>query len=137
MKKKADKYVFAILNTTRDSLDRSLVARSLWESCALPAILYGTEACVLPDSILKELEAKQKIIASFITGLPKTGGNTALHLESGLAPITTRYHVGVHRFFNRLLESDSVLIQHALMEHKTGKWDSSYKKLIVKITEEY
>ena len=63
MKKKADKYVFAILNTTRDSLDRALVARSLWESCALPAIFYGTEACVLPNSILKELEAKQKIIA--------------------------------------------------------------------------
>ena len=137
MLKKADKYVFAILNTTRDLLDRSLVARSLWETCALPAIMYGTEACVLSKRCLKELEQKQKIIASFVTGLPRAGGNTALLLESGLIPIESRYHVRLHRFFNHLLESSSELVQEALIEHKHSDWSSPYRELIIRVIRQY
>ena len=92
---------------------------------------------MLSESILKELESKQNLVAAFITGLPKSGGTTALHLESGLVPITTRYHVGLYRFFHRLIVSDSDLIQHALIEHKTGKWESPYRNLILKITLQY
>ena len=40
----ARKYAFLILSITRAGLDRSLVARSLWEMCAIPTILYGSEA---------------------------------------------------------------------------------------------
>ena len=73
MKKKADKYVYAILNLTRDLLDRSVVARSLWEVCAVPAVMYGSEACVVAKGVLSDLEEKQRIIAAFVTGLPRKG----------------------------------------------------------------
>ena len=137
MKKKADKYVFAILNTTRDLLDRSILARSLWETCALPAIMYGIEACVVPKKIIAELEDRQRIVASFITGLPRTGGNTALALESGLIPMEARYHIGLHRFFNRLLDSSSELVQEALNEHRNATWGSAYKDRVKTVIDKY
>ena len=79
---KADRYMYAIMHTTKESLDQALTARSLWLFCAIPAVLYGSEACVLGKKVLKELEQRQKRIASFITGLPVSGGNVALSLDS-------------------------------------------------------
>ena len=123
---RADGYVSAILNTTRDQLDRSLVAWSLWNNCAIPAILYGSETCVLGKNILEELNKRQRRIAAFITGLPSTGGNIALSLESGLIPFEARYHIGLHRFFNRCLKSKCSLIIEALNEHSHGGWNSPW-----------
>ena len=137
MKKKADKYVYAILNLTRDLLDRSVVARSLWEYCAVPAIMYGLEACIVSKGVLRVLEEKQKAIAAFVTGLPRNGGNVALTLESGLLPMQARYDVGVHRFFNRLLESNSDLICEALQEHRSARWGSPYRSLLRRVIRKY
>ena len=134
---KAERYRFAILNTTRDSLDRSLVAHSLWESCAVPAIMYGVEACILSDKTLKNLDEKQRSIAAFVTGLSIKGGNAALTIESGLMPFKARYHIAMHRYFNRLLKSQSHLIEQALIEHQDGGWGSPYKKRIDDIIKLY
>ena len=111
--KKAEKYVFAILNTTKDSQDQSLVTRSLWKFVAIPAVMYGMEACVLSGKVLNDLEKLQKRIASFVTGLPIEGGNTALWLESGIMPMKARYHIMFHRYFNRLMSLESGLIIEA------------------------
>ena len=43
----AKRYAFSILGLTRAGLDRSRLARILWETCAIPAILYGTEAMTI------------------------------------------------------------------------------------------
>ena len=137
MLSKAEKYRHAILNTTRESLDRSLVAHSLWESCAVPAIMYGAEACILSEKTLKNLDEKQRSIAAFITGLSIKGGNTALTVESGLMPFKARYHIAMHRFFNRLLKSRSHLIGQALVEHQEGGWSSPYKRRIDEIIKLY
>ena len=53
IKMKADGYMHAILQTTKDSIDRALVVRSLWLFCAVPSIMYGAEACVLGKNIFK------------------------------------------------------------------------------------
>ena len=82
----------AILQTTKDSIDRALVVRSLWLFCAVPSIMYGAEACVLGKSIFKELDKKQRVIASLITGMSSSGGNSALALESGLMGFKARYN---------------------------------------------
>ena len=37
----ARRYAFSILSLTRAGLDRAIVARKLWEMCALPAFTYG------------------------------------------------------------------------------------------------
>ena len=137
MQKKANKYVYAILNTTKDSQDQSLVARSLWEYVAIPAIMYGAEACVIPGKVWKELETCQKRVASFVTGLQLEGGNVALWLESGLMPMKVRYHINVSRYFNKLMSVESGLLAKALTEHYDGNWSSSYRNQIKSIVEQY
>ena len=119
---KADRYVNAILHTTKDGLDQALIARSLWLHCAVLAIMYGTEACVLGKRTLDALDKKQNIIAAFITGIQKNGGNTALAIESGLMSFVARYHIGSHRFFNRALNSKSSLVSEGIWEHSLGSW---------------
>ena len=109
MKKKADKYVYAILNLRRDLFDCSVVARSLWEVCAVPAVMYGSESCVVTKGLLGDLKEKQRVIAAFVVGLPRKGGN-----------MEAKYHVGVHRVFNRLLDSSSDLMYEALQEHRNS-----------------
>ena len=48
--RRATNYAYTIMNLTRGAFDRSYVARRLWESCAIPAILYCSEAMVLKYS---------------------------------------------------------------------------------------
>ena len=61
MVKKAKSYALSIMSTTRDHLDRSLVARSLWNQAAMPAILYATEACVISKKTLEELKSCREV----------------------------------------------------------------------------
>ena len=40
-------YAHTIMGCARIGLDRSLTTSTLWESCAIPAFLYATEAMVV------------------------------------------------------------------------------------------
>ena len=53
---------FTIMNLTRGMVDRSLVARCLWEACAIPSILYCLEAMVFTRKTLAELEQIQGMV---------------------------------------------------------------------------
>ena len=66
----AKRYAFSILGMTRAGLDRSRTARMLWESCAIPAILYASEAMTLGEGVVKELEKIQGVIGKFIIQVP-------------------------------------------------------------------
>ena len=61
---------FTIMNLTRGMVDRSLVARCLWEACAIPSILYCLEAMVLTRKTLAELEQIQGMVGRFILQVP-------------------------------------------------------------------
>ena len=137
IKMKADGYMHAILQTTKDSIDRALVVRSVWLFCAVPSIMYGAEACVLGKSIFKELDKKQRVIASLITGMSSSGGNSALALESGLMGFEARYNTCLHRYFNRALVSKSKLIEEALWEHSMGPWVSPYQAKVNFVIKKY
>ena len=52
-------YAHTIMGCTHWGLDRSLTAYKLWECCAVPQFLYGTEAMVISKSTVKELEKIQ------------------------------------------------------------------------------
>lgn len=43
----AHKFANAIIGLSRNGLDRAMAAHALWERCAIPAILYCSEARVL------------------------------------------------------------------------------------------
>ena len=57
--RRATNCAFTIMNLTRGSMDRSLVARRLWDACAIPSILYCSEAMVFTKKTLAELEQIQ------------------------------------------------------------------------------
>ena len=44
MIKRPMSYAYAIMNLTRGGLDRAIIAKRVWETCAIPAILYCVEA---------------------------------------------------------------------------------------------
>ena len=68
----ARRYAFSILSVTRAGLDQSEVARCLWESCAIPAILYGVEAMNLGGGTIQEIERMQGKIRKFILQIPNS-----------------------------------------------------------------
>ena len=97
----------------------------------------NTEVFVLSKGIIGELEERQRVMASFNTGLPRAGGNIALTMESGLLLIETRYHIELHRYFGRVFDSSSDLMQSALVEHKNATWSSPYKEVINQVINKY
>ena len=44
------------MNLTRSGLDRAMIARKLWESCAVQATLYCTDALTIKKSTIDELD---------------------------------------------------------------------------------
>ena len=83
-------YAHTIMGCTHWGLDRSLTAYKLWECCAVPQFLYGTEAMVISKSTVKELEKIQHTVASFILQLPQSSSQVMGWLEVGLKPIQMR-----------------------------------------------
>ena len=41
---RAKSYAYSLMNLTRGGLDRALIAKRIWETCAIPAILHCVEA---------------------------------------------------------------------------------------------
>ena len=52
----AMRFTHSIMNLTRANLDRSRVARILWESFGIPSILYAVEAMVLSKETVVAIE---------------------------------------------------------------------------------
>ena len=49
-------FAHTIMGLTRSGLDRAITAHKLWEVCAIPSILYATEAMVVSTSTVRELD---------------------------------------------------------------------------------
>ena len=58
--------------------------------CAIPAILYGSEAMCLGDGTMNEIEKIQNIIGKFIIQVPNSTAGPAVWLDGGLMPIRYR-----------------------------------------------
>ena len=108
-------YAHTIMGCTRSGLDRVLTAYRLWESCAIPGYLYGTEATVISKSTVKELEKIQHLVASFILQLPQSSSQVMGWMEAGLQPIQQR------------LDTKAVLFAHTLI---TGRKDQLTKSVV-------
>jgi len=103
------------MGCTRSGLDRALTAYRLWESCAIPGFLYGTEAMVISKSTVKELEKIQHLVALFILQLPLSSSQVMGWMEAGLQPIQQR------------LDTKSVLFAHTLI---TWRMDQLTKSVV-------
>ena len=70
MRKRATSYTHTIMNLTRAGLDRALLARKLWEACAIRAILYCVEAMNVTKTTVAELDRVQNMVGRFILQVP-------------------------------------------------------------------
>ena len=73
MLQRARNFVYTVMNLTRKGLDRAIMGRSIWASCAIPSILYGTEdteAMVVSKTTVRELEQIQNMVDFFILQVP-------------------------------------------------------------------
>ena len=88
--RRATNCAFTIMNLTRGSMDRSLVARRLWKACAIPSILYCLEAMVFTRKTLAELERIQCMVGRFILQVPAATSRVLVWCDAGLMPMEHR-----------------------------------------------
>ena len=85
-------FAHTIMGLTRSGLDRAITAHKLWELCAIPSILYASEAMVVSATTIKELDRIQNSVARFILQLPRSASTLAGVLDAGLMPFGQRIH---------------------------------------------
>ena len=78
------------MGVTRARLDRALVAHTLWERCAIPAVLYAVEAMLVSDGVVDKLDSIQHQVARFILQLPRSTSKVAGYMDGGFKPMKER-----------------------------------------------
>ena len=69
---------------------RSLVARRLWDACAIPSIIYCLEAMVFTRKTLAELEQIQCMVGCVILQVPAATSRVLVWCDAGLMPMEHR-----------------------------------------------
>ena len=86
----AQRYANAIIGLSRNGLDRAVAAHTLWERCAIPAVLYCSEVMVISKVALDKLDRIQHMVARYILQLPKSSARVAGALDAGLMQMKDR-----------------------------------------------
>ena len=86
------------MGVTRSGLDRTLVTHTLWERCAIPAILYAVESIVLSNGVTRKLDSIQHQVARFILQRPSSSSKVAKYMDAGFKPMrdSIKERVAVH-----------------------------------------
>ena len=87
VKKKAQNYLYSVLNLVRSGPDRSDLSFTLWTRCALPSILYGCEIIPLLQSTIQEVERCQALVGKFILQISRNSANVCSAIDGGLRPV--------------------------------------------------
>ena len=90
MLKRATGCAMSIMNLTRAGLDRALIAKRLWECCAIPSILYCAEVLVVSKKTVEELERIQNMVGRFILQVPSSTSRALAWMDAGLVPMQDR-----------------------------------------------
>ena len=72
------------MTKAKDSYDKQMVARELWNKVALSSILYGAEVIPIRPLELKKMNSEAAQVGKFILQLPKSTSNVTASLISGL-----------------------------------------------------
>ena len=112
--KKAKKYVNLIRVKSRAYPDVGAAAQQLWESVALPSILYGMESTAVSRVTLNTLDSLQARIGKYILQVPRCTQNVCAVVGCDLIPIKFVIMDRVYGLAVRMLNSESHLVQEAL-----------------------
>ena len=133
MIKRAMSYAYAIMNLTRGGLDRALIAKRVWETCAIPAILYCAEALTIKKSTVRELERIQNMIGRFILQVPASTSRALAWIDAGLMPMSYRILNKQALFIYSIIKTKnnpilSKILRQAL-EHPADAYTKSWMKI--------
>ena len=94
-----------------------MVARQLWETCAVPAFLYGSEAMCISNKTIGELENLQLLVGKFILQIPRLSSEVSTWIDAGLMPIKYRIWLRQGRYvWHFINKRKDDLLQGSLQE---------------------
>ena len=106
MVQKAERYKRMLLCKLRTVPDSVAVCRALWESVAVPSILYGSEALVVEDAAIEELDKIQRQYGKMLLGLNESTANEVVEMELGMKPFRMRFALRKVSYFKRHMEGE-------------------------------
>jgi len=115
----------------RNGLDRAVAAHALWERCAIPAILYCSEAMVLSKGVLKNLDSIQHMVARYILQLPKSSARISGLLDAGFMQMKDRVMTRTGTFVWNILKQDKILkaVFESVMRSLLDSWAKQVEAL--------
>ena len=94
-----------------------MVAKRLWESCAIPAFLYCVEAVTLKKSTIVELEGLQGMVGRFILQIPASSSKVFTWMDAGLMLMVHRIQTRQTLYIWSILKTKSnTLLMEILCE---------------------
>ena len=130
----ARRYAHSIMSLTRAGLDRSRVARILWETCGIPAILYCSEVMSYSKRTTEALEKIQAEIGNFILQVPRSTSKVSTWTDAGLMPMKYRIWLRKARYYWRAVnkKQDPILtecIKEVMENHEEDEWAKDIKEI--------
>ena len=132
----AQKYANTIMGVTRAGLDRSLVAHTLWERCAIPAILYAVEAMVLSNGVIRKLDSIQHQVARFILQLPRSSSKVAGYMDAGFKPMRDRIKERVAVYVWEIMHKKRDPILSSTFDAVIGARDDPWARMVGELVAE-
>jgi len=131
---KAKKYKSMCMLVSKTSVDKTIVASTVWTCVAIPSILYATEFVAFSDTTIKQMNTIQSSLAKSVLGLPQNAPNFVAQTELGWP------HFGATLWTHQLNAFDKLIHKPkgswaslALMDHLSNTWRSHYIDYITKI----
>ena len=132
----AQKYANTIMGVTIAGLDRSLVAHTLWERCAIPAILYAVEAMVLSNGVTRKLDSIQHQVARFILQLPSSSSKVAGYMDAGFKPMRDRIKERVAVYVWEIMHKKRDPILSSTFDAVIGARDDPWARMVGELVAE-
>lgn len=107
--KKARNCRFSIIQKAKESWNVKHVARELWNKCAVPTILYGSEVIPIRKQELNKLNSEAASLGKFILQLPKNTTNITAFIMSGIDTIEYHYYKRVLGYKYRMEKMDNTM----------------------------
>ena len=133
MLKRANGCAMSIMNLTRGGLDRALIAKKLWEACAIPAILYCVEALCVSKKTVDELDRIQNMVGRFILQVPSSTSRSLAWMDAGLTPMQDRIEARQANYIWSAVKARANTTIHKilmfLLTRPENKWVKSWMRI--------
>ena len=133
MIRRATSYAYSIMSLTRGGLDRALIAKRIWETCAIPSILYCVEAISVKKSTITELERIQNMVGRFILQVPASTSRALAWMDAGLMPMQYRIYLRqagfIYDIFNKKNNPTLLKILREHLDNPSDPWTKSWRKI--------